>query len=47
MNYILIIAFLLVFFYIAYVLGYHVGFKKGANKVIDEWRNWIDQIEGE
>ena len=47
MNYILIVAILLVFCLIAFGIGHNVGFRKGANKVLDEWRMWLNDYEEE
>ena len=51
MQYLVTIAFLLVFSWVNYQLGFKRGFRdgyeKGANKVVDEWRNWLDNIKEE
>lgn len=49
MQYIVTIASLLVFAWTNYQLGFKKGFvdgyKKGANKVVEEWRAWLNNIE--
>lgn len=49
MQHLITIASLLVFAWVNYTLGfrkgYSDGFKKGANKVVNEWRDWLNNIE--
>ena len=49
MQYVLTIASLLVFAWVNYRLGFTKGFrdgyKKGANKVVDEWRTWLNDVK--
>lgn len=55
MQHVVTIASLLVFAWVNYRLGFNKGFRdgfrdgyeKGANKVVDEWRTWLDKIEEE
>ena len=30
---------------VSFILGYNTGFTKGATRVLDEWRAWINNIE--
>ena len=43
------IASLLVFAWVNYRLGFNKGylegFEKGANRILDEWREWINNME--
>ena len=49
MQYLVTIASLLVFSWVNYQIGfkkgYSEGFEKGANKVVDEWRNWLENVK--
>lgn len=38
------IAILLVF---CFILGYRIGYKKGATVVLDHWKDWLNEIEEE
>ena len=43
----LIIASLLVFCLLSMVLAYRAGYKNGANWIINEWRDWLENFEEE
>lgn len=47
MDYILTIASLLVFSWVSYRLGYNKGYEKGANRILNEWRTWLNDFEEE
>ena len=51
MQYIVTIAFLLVFAWVNYRLGFNKGYldgyEKGANKILDEWRTWLNDFKEE
>ena len=51
MEYIVTIASLLIFAWVNYRLGFNKGYldgyEKGANKVVDEWRTWLNNFEEE
>ena len=51
MQYVLTIASLLVFAWVNYRLGFNKGFRdgyeKGAKKVVDEWRTWLENVKEE
>ena len=51
MNYILVIASLLVFAWVNYRLGFNKGYldgyEKGANRILNEWRIWLNDFEEE
>ena len=39
------IALTLILSIVSFILGYNTGFTKGATRVLDEWRAWINNIE--
>ena len=39
------IALTLILSVVSFILGYNTGFTKGATRVLDEWRAWINNIE--
>ena len=41
------VAILLVFCFIVFAIGYNVGYEKGANVVLAEWKAWLNKIEEE
>ena len=49
MQHVVTIASLLVFAWVNYRLGFNKGylegFEKGANRILDEWREWINNME--
>lgn len=44
MELVIFVAILLVF---CFILGYRIGYKKGATVVLDHWKNWLDKSEEE
>ena len=51
MDYALGMVALLVLVWVNYRLGFNKGYldgyEKGANEVIDEWRTWLNDFEGD
>ena len=39
------IALTLILSVVSFTLGYNTGFTKGATRVLDEWRAWINNME--